>query len=101
MSEVRIVVVYLFALTCFFFGLKVGGKGKNIVEVADPPAVIWAKELVKSSKQLNPASTYENPCSGTMQTDTIIPTHPGGYFVAGTRTTNHTTNDAGHYGENL
>jgi hypothetical protein len=67
--------------------------------VADPPAVVWLKELVISKKELSAASTYSNPCSATSDSDTIYPLHPAGYFIVNTRTTNHYTTDPAHYGE--
>ena len=83
----------------FFLNMKVGGQTKSLVVVPDPPDVAWLKETVVSPKKLSAASTYSNPCTGTSDSDTIYPRHPGGYFVPGTRTVNRTTTDAGHYGE--
>jgi hypothetical protein len=85
--------------TGFYLNMKVGGETKTIVAIADPPAVVWLKQVVTSPRTLTVMSTYSNPCSGTSVEDTIRPVHPGGYFVANTRTTNHTTNDPGHYSE--
>ncbi len=83
----------------FLLNMRVGGETKTIVAVADPPEVIWLKQVVSSPKKLAAASTYSNPCTGTTDSDTIYPLHPGGYFVTNTRTTNHSTTDASKYGE--
>jgi hypothetical protein len=83
----------------FYLNLKVGGQNNTIVAVADPPDVIWLKQVVISPKKMSVASTYSNPCTGTSDSDTIYPLHPGGYFVANTRTLNRSTSDASHYSE--
>ncbi|UCI21365.1 hypothetical protein FJ970_10580 [Mesorhizobium sp. B2-1-8] len=65
----------------------------------DSPPVVWLQKLVISPKELGAASTYSNPCTGTSDSDTIYPLHPGGHFVPNTRTTNRSTTDVSHYSE--
>ena len=83
----------------FYLNMKIGGETKTIVAVADPPDVIWLKQVVSSPEKLAAASTDSNPCTGTSDSDTIYPAHPGGYFIANTRTINRSTTDASHYTE--
>jgi hypothetical protein len=85
----------------FYLNMKVGGETKTIVVVADPPNVVWVRELVISPKKLSAASSNGNPCTGATDSDTIYPLHPGGYFVPNSRTINHSTTDEGHYAENF
>lgn len=85
----------------FYLNMKVGGQTKTLVAVADPPEVIWLKQPVVSPKKLSAVSTYSNPCTGTSDSDTIYPLHPGGYFVANTRTINRSTTDPSHYSESF
>lgn len=85
----------------FYLNMKVGGETETLVVVPNPPDVTWLKQPVVSSKKLSAASTYSNPCNAGQDSDTIYPLHPGGYFVANTRTINHSTNDPGHYSENF
>ncbi|MCK1541620.1 hypothetical protein IVB12_06405 [Bradyrhizobium sp. 179] len=83
-----------------YLNLKVGGQYKTRVIVKDPPAVVWAKQPVLSKKMMTASSHGPNPgCSAGSDSDTIHPLHPGGYFVANTRTTNHATSDPSRYGE--
>jgi hypothetical protein len=85
----------------FYLNMKVGGESKTLVVVPNPPDVTWLKQLVVSSKKLSAASTWSNPCSAGQDSDTIYPLHPGGYFVANTRTVNHSTNNPAKYNENF
>jgi hypothetical protein len=86
----------------FYLALKVGGQTKAKVVVKDPAAVVWIKQTVTSKKLLNPTSHGPDPgCSGEAQNDCIYPLHPGGSFVANTRTTNHTSGDPAHYNESF
>jgi hypothetical protein len=86
----------------FFLRLQVGGETTAKVVVQDPPAVVWLKELVASPTTFDVHPNPINPhCGFGTATDTIHPTHPGGYFVANTRTTNHASQDESTYRENF
>jgi hypothetical protein len=83
----------------FYLSMSVGGQPNTLTVVPPPPNVVWLKHVVVSTKKLGASSTYSNPCTGTKDSDTIYPVYPGGYFVSGTRTTNHSTTDASYYSE--
>jgi hypothetical protein len=83
-----------------YLNLKVGGQTKTKVIVKDPPSVVWLRQPVVSQKVMNAQSADRNPgCGAGSDGDTINPVHPGGYFVANTRITNHSTSDPSHYSE--
>jgi hypothetical protein len=84
----------------FYLRLSVGGQTKAKAIVKDPPVVVWNKQVITSTKALYAAPADRNPgCGFGTASDTIYPVHPGGYFVAGTRTTNHSTTSGDKYGE--
>jgi hypothetical protein len=94
------VVVKRTANNDLYLNLKVGGQTRTKVIVKDPPTVVWLKQLVISPKLISAAPADRNPgCGVGSDSDTINPIHPGGYFVANTRTTNHSTTAPDKYSE--
>ncbi|WP_456797203.1 hypothetical protein [Bradyrhizobium sp. USDA 4473] len=76
------------------------GQTRTKVIVKDPPTVVWAKQPVISKKTLVAQTAARNPgCGAGMDSNAIYPSHPGGFFVANTRTTLHSTNGPESYTE--
>lgn len=99
-SKTEEIVVKRTGNSDMYLNLKVGGQTKTKIIVKDPPPVVWAKQALISKKVMAAASHGPNPgCSAGSDSDTINPLHPGGSFVANTRTTNHSTSDPSRYGE--
>ena len=71
-----------------------------MVVVKDPPNVVWLKQPIISSKVINVGPAARNPgCGVGVGSDTIFPVHPGGYLVANTHTTNHSSDGPESYNE--
>src|ERR1700722_15336998 len=84
----------------FYLNVKVGGWSRTKVIVKDPPIITWLKEAIVSKSMLVVQTADKNPgCGSDVKSDAIVPVHPGGYFVANTKTTNHSTNGPENYRE--
>jgi len=84
----------------FYLKLKVRGETRTKVIVKDPPTVVWLKAPIFSKKTLFAQTAPKNPgCGFGQDSDIIYPAHLGGFFVANTRTTNHSSDGNDSYGE--